>query len=382
MDFDLSEHHQILKDSVRRFAVQEIGPKVAVMDRDETFDEVLWQKGRELGFVGMGISPEYDGSFSDYVSLGIIAEEVSKIDPGVAVVFGAHSVLCGNNIERNGTKGQKEKYLPQLASGKMRGCMGITEPEAGSDALSIRTRARKVGREYVLNGSKMFISNAPIADVALIYASTDPSRGAKGLSAFIVEKAFPGYTRGKSLSKMGLRSSPTGEIILEECRVPEENLLGNVEGTGLAIMFSGLDVERILWSCQAIGIAQAAFDAAHTYAKERRQFTQPIISFQMIQDKLATMLVEIDAARLLAYKGLVSLDKGNKRQTRMLAAQVKLYACEMVNRITSDALQIHGGYGYMKEFPLERFLRDGRAYAIGAGTSEIQKLIIGSYLMT
>jgi len=382
MDFDLSEHHQILKDSVRRFAVQEIGPKVAVMDRDETFDEVLWQKGRELGFVGMGISPEYDGSFSDYVSLGIIAEEVSKIDPGVAVVFGAHSVLCGNNIERNGTQGQKEKYLPQLASGKMRGCMGITEPEAGSDALSIRTRARKVGRDYVLNGSKMFISNAPIADVALIYASTDPSRGAKGLSAFIVEKAFPGYTRGKSFSKMGLRSSPTGEIILEECRVPEENLLGGVEGTGLAIMFSGLDVERILWSCQAIGIAQAAFDAAHKYAKERRQFTQPIISFQMIQDKLATMLVEIDAARLLAYKGLVSLDKGNKRQTRMLAAQVKLYACEMVNRITSDALQIHGGYGYMKEFPLERFLRDGRAYAIGAGTSEIQKLIIGSYLMT
>jgi isovaleryl-CoA dehydrogenase len=382
MDFDLSEHHQILKDSVRRFAIQEIGPKVAVMDRDETFDEVLWQKGRELGFVGMGIGPEYGGSFSDHVSLGIMAEEVSKIDPGVAVVFGAHSVLCGNNIERNGTEGQKEKYLPLLASGKMRGCMGITEPEVGSDALSIRTRARKVGREYVLNGTKMFISNAPISDVALIYATTDPTLGPKGLSAFIVEKAFPGYTQGKSLSKMGLRSSPTGEIILEECRVPEENLLGGVEGTGLAIMFSGLDVERILWSCQAIGIAQAAFDAAHKYAKERRQFTQPIISFQMIQDKLATMLVDIEAARLLAYKGLVSLDKGNKRQTRMLAAQVKLYACEMVNRITSDALQIHGGYGYMKEFPLERFLRDGRAYAIGAGTSEIQKLIIGSYLMT
>ena len=382
MDFDLSEHHQILKDSVRRFAVQEIGPKVAGMDRDEIFDEVLWQKGRELGFVGMGISPEYGGSFSDHVSLGIMAEEVSKIDPGVAVVFGAHSVLCGNNIERNGTKGQKEKYLPLLASGEMRGCMGITEPEAGSDALSIRTSARKVGREYVLNGTKMFISNAPIADVALIYATTDPSQGPKGLSAFIVEKAFPGYTPGKSLSKMGLRSSPTGEIILEECLVPEENLLGGVEGTGLAIMFSGLDVERILWSCQAIGIAQAAFDAAHKYAKERRQFTQPIISFQMIQDKLANMLVEIEAARLLAYKGLVSLDKGNKRQTRMIAAQVKLYACEMVNRITSDALQIHGGYGYMKEFPLERFLRDGRAYAIGAGTSEIQKLIIGSYLMT
>lgn len=382
MEFDLAEHHQILKESVRRFAVQEIGPKSADMDRDETFDEALWQKGRDLGFVGMGISPEYGGSFLDHVSLGIMAEEVSKVDPGVAVVFGAHSVLCGNNIEHNGTALQKEKYLPPLASGALRGCMGITEPEAGSDALSIRTRARKDGHEYVLTGSKMFISNAPIADVALIYATVDPALGVKGLCAFIVEKDFPGYSRGRSLSKMGLRSSPTGEIMLEECRVPEENLLGGKEGTGLSIMFSGLDVERILWSCQAIGIAQAAFDAALKYARERSQFMQPLISFQMIQDKLATMLVEIDAARLLAYKGLSCLDKGDRRQTRMLAAQVKLYACEMVNRITTEALQIHGGYGYMKEFPLERYLRDGRAYAIGAGTSEIQKLIIGSYLMT
>ncbi|HVN70526.1 MAG TPA: acyl-CoA dehydrogenase family protein [Desulfomonilia bacterium] len=381
MEFDLSEHHQILKETVHRFSAQEIAPRVEGMDRDEAFDQYLWNKGAELGFVGMGISPEYGGSFIDYLSLGIMAEEVSKVDPGVAVVFGAHSVLCGNNIERNGTGEQKKKYLPLLASGRMRGCMGITEPDAGSDALSIRTRARKEGNEYILNGSKMFISNAPIADVALIYASTDPSLGPQGLSAFIIEKSFPGYTRGRSLSKMGLRSSPTGEIIMEDCRVPEQNLLGGKEGTGLAVMFSGLDVERILWSAQAIGIAQAAFDAALKYAKERRQFNNHIIAFQMIQDKLASMLVEIEAARLLAYKGLACLDKGRKRETRMIAAQVKLYACEMVNRITSDALQIHGGYGYMKEFPLERYLRDGRAYAIGAGTSEIQKLIIGGYLM-
>ena len=381
MDFDLSEHHQILRDSIRRFSIQEIAPRVEAMDRDETFDEDLWLKGKELGFVGMGISQEYGGSFVDYLSLGIMAEEVSKIDPGVAVVFGAHSVLCGNNIERNATSAQKNKYLPLMASGKLRGCMGITEPEAGSDALSLRTRARKDGSGYVLNGSKMFISNAPIADVALVYAATGPGGGAKGLSVFIVEKDFPGYTRGRSLSKMGLRSSPTGEIILEDCRVPEENLLGGAEGAGLSIMFSGLDVERILWSCQAVGIAQAAFEAALKYAKERRQFGQPIITFQMIQDKLACMLTEIDAARLMAYKGLACLDKGDRRQARMLAAQVKLYACEMVNRVTSEALQIHGGYGYMKEFPLERFVRDARAYAIGAGTSEIQKLIISGYLM-
>ncbi len=381
MDFDLSQEHLILKETVHRFALQEIEPRVSSMDRDETFDEYLWEKGAELGFVGMGISPEYGGSFNDHVSLGIMAEEVSRVDPGVAVVFGAHSVLCGNNIERNGTDAQKNKYLPLLASGRRRGCMGITEPEAGSDALSIRTRARKNGNDYVLNGSKMFISNAPIADTALIYATTDPSRGPGGLSAFIVEKEFPGYHKGKSLSKLGLRSSPTGEIVLEDCIVPEGNLLGGVEGNGLAIMFSGLDVERILWSCQAVGIASAAFDAALRYAKERRQFSQALISFQMIQDKLANMLVEIEAARLMAYKGLACLDQGKKRQTRMIAAQVKLYACEMVNRVTSEALQIHGGYGYMKEFPLERYLRDGRAYAIGAGTSEIQKLIIGGYLM-
>ena len=381
MDFDLTEEHLILRETVRRFAQQEIEPRVSSMDRDETFDEYLWKKGAELGFVGMGISTEYGGSFSDHVSLGVMAEEVSRIDPGVAVVFGAHTVLCGNNIERNGTDDQKRRYLPLLASGSRRGCMGITEPEAGSDALSIRTRARRDGSVYVLNGSKMFISNAPIADTALIYVATDPSRGHGGLSAFIVEKEFPGYHRGKSLSKLGLRSSPTGEIILEDCIVPEENLLGGAQGNGLSIMFSGLDVERILWSCQAVGIAGAAFDAALKYARERRQFSQPLITFQMIQDKLANMLVEIEAARLMAYKGLACLDQKRKRQTRMIAAQVKLYACEMVNRVTSEALQIHGGYGYMKEFPLERYLRDGRAYAIGAGTSEIQKLIIGGYLM-
>lgn len=381
MDFDLTEEHLILRETVRRFAQQEIEPRVSSMDRDETFDEYLWKKGAELGFVGMGISTEYGGSFSDHVSLGVMAEEVSRIDPGVAVVFGAHTVLCGNNIERNGTDDQKRRYLPLLASGSRRGCMGITEPEAGSDALSIRTRARRDGSVYVLNGSKMFISNAPIADTALIYAATDPSRGHGGLSAFIVEKEFPGYHRGKSLSKLGLRSSPTGEIILEDCIVPEENLLGGAQGNGLSIIFSGLDVERILWSCQAVGIAGAAFDAALKYARERRQFSQPLITFQMIQDKLANMLVEIEAARLMAYKGLACLDQKRKRQTRMIAAQVKLYACEMVNRVTSEALQIHGGYGYMKEFPLERYLRDGRAYAIGAGTSEIQKLIIGGYLM-
>jgi isovaleryl-CoA dehydrogenase len=380
MDFELNEEQRMLQETVRRFAQKEIAPLVGKMDEEEIFIEELWDKARDMGFIGMGIAPEYGGTLVDYLSLGIIAEEVSKVDPGVAVVMGAHSLLCGDNIARNGTTQQKEKYLPLLASGQKRGCMGLTEPGAGSDAISLKTRARKAGSEYILNGSKTFISNAPIADIALIYATTDPGLGVGGLSAFIVEKDFPGYQVGKKFSKMGLRSSPTGEIVLEDCRVPEENLLGGVEGSGLQIMFSGLDIERFLWSCQAIGIAQAAFDAALKYAKQREQFSQPIFNFQMIQDKLATMLVEIEAARLLAYKGLSCWDKKKFKETRMLAAMVKLYACEMVNRVTAEAVHIHGGYGYMKEFPVEKYMRDAKVYAIGAGTSEVQKLIIANYL--
>lgn len=380
MDFELTDEQRMLQESARRFAQKEIAPHVARMDEEEIFVEELWDKAVEIGFVGMGIPQEYGGTHNDYFSLGIMGEETSKVDPGVAVVCGAHTLLCGDNISRNGTSEQKEKYLPLLASGKKRGCMGLTEPGAGSDALSIRTIARKDGDGYVLNGTKTFISNAPIADIALIYATTDPSLGIHGLSAFIVEKDFPGYQAGRKLSKMGLRSSPTGEIILEDCRVPEENLLGGAEGKGLKVMFSGLDIERFLWSCQAIGIAQAAFEASLKYSKERQQFSQPIFNFQMIQDKLANMLVEIEASRLLAYKGLTCWDNRDFKKTRMLAAMVKLYACEMVNRVTAEAVHIHGGYGYMKEFPVEKYMRDAKVYAIGAGTTEIQKLIICGYM--
>jgi len=350
------------------------------MDREEKFVEDLWEKAKSLGFLGMGIPPEYGGTLTDYISLGLMAEEQAKVDAGVGVVYGAHGLLCGNNIARNGTEEQKEKYLPVLASGEKRGCMGLTEPEYGSDAVSLKTRACKVGDEYILNGTKTFISNAPIANIAVIYATLDPALGAKGLCTFIVEKDFPGYHVGREFSKMGLRSSPTGEIILEDCHVPEANLLGGVEGKGVKQMFSGLDVERLMWSSLAIGIAQAAFDASLKYAKERQQFGQPVFNFQMIQDKLATMLVEIEAARLLTYKGLTYWDQGNFREARMLASQAKFYACEMVVRVTGEAIQIHGGYGYMKDFPVERYMRDAKAFPIGAGTTEIEKLIIAGYL--
>ena len=380
MNFDLTEEQKMLREMVREFCEREIAPLVEEMDREEKFVEDLWEKAKSLGFLGMGIPPEYGGTLTDYIPHGLMAEELAKVDAGVGVVYGAHGLLCGNNIARNGTEEQKEKYLPVLASGEKRGCMGLTEPEYGSDAVSLKTRARKVGDEYILNGTKTFISNAPIANIAVIYATLDPSLGAKGLCTFIVEKDFPGYHVGREFSKMGLRSSPTGEIILEDCHVPEANLLGGVEGKGVKQMFSGLDVERLMWSSLAIGIAQAAFDASLKYAKERQQFGQPVFNFQMIQDKLATMLVEIEAARLLTYKGLTYWDQGNFREARMLASQAKFYACEMVVRVTGEAIQIHGGYGYMKDFPVERYMRDAKAFPIGAGTTEIEKLIIAGYL--
>ena len=380
MNFDFTEEQKMLQETVRKFAEKEVAPLVEEMDREEKFIEDLWEKAKPVGFLAMGIPDEYGRMLTDYLSFGIMAEEISKIDPGVGVVYGAHALLCANNIARNATEEQKQKYLPILASGAKRGCMGLTEPGAGSDAISLKTRAIRDGDYYILNGTKTFISNAPIADIALIYATTDPALGIGGLCAFIVEKDFPGYKVGKKLSKMGLRSSPTGEIILEDCRVPAANLLGGVEGKGIKTMFSGLDVERFMWACMSVGIAEAAFAAALKYAKEREQFGQPIFNFQMIQDKLVTMLVEIEAAKLLTLKGIACWDQGNFKEARMLAAQAKLYACEMVNRVTAEAVHIHGGYGYMKEFPVERYMRDAKVFAIGAGTSEVQKLIIANYL--
>ncbi len=375
MDLKLKEEQRMLRETVRKFAEKEIAPLVEEMDHEEHFVEELWEKAKPLGFLGMGVPPEYDGMLTDYLSFGLMGEELGRVDAGVATVYGAHGLLCANNIARNATDYQRDKYLSVLAQGEKRGCMGLTEPGAGSDAISLKTTARKEGNEYILNGTKTFISNAPIADIALIYA-----QGSDGLCTFIVETDFPGYSVGKKLSKLGLRSSPTGEIILEECRVPEENLLGGVEGKGLKQMFSGLDVERFMWSCLAIGIAQAAFEAALRYSKERAQFGQPIYSFQMIQDKLVTMLVELEASRLLTYKGLTCWDEGNHREARMLAAQAKLYACEMAVRVTGEAVHIFGGYGYMKEYPVERYMRDAKVFPIGAGTTEVQKLIIASYL--
>jgi len=380
MDFEFTNEQKMLQDTVRRFAEKEVAPLVEEMDREEKFIEDLWEKAKPTGMLGIGIPPEDGGTLSDYMSFGLMGQELAKVDAGVGVVFSEHALLCANNIARNATAEQKKKYLPLLAGGEKRGCMGLTEPGAGSDALSLKTRARREGDSYILNGTKTFISNAPDAEIALIYATTDPALGASGLCAFIVERGFPGYKVGKKLSKMGLRSSPTGEIIMEDCRVPVENLLGGVEGKGLKCMFSGLDIERFLWACTSIGIAEAAFSYALKYSKQREQFGQPIFNFQLIQDKLVTMLVEIEAAKLLTYKGLTCWDQGKFKEARMLAAQAKLYACEMTCRATAEAVHILGGYGFMKEYPVERYMRDAKVFPIGAGTSEVQKLIIANSL--
>jgi isovaleryl-CoA dehydrogenase len=376
MDFSITEEQRMYMDTIRKFAEKEILPRVEEMDNEEHFAPELWEKAKSIGIHGMAVPADDGGGLTDYLSLAIYMEEISRADAGTCVTLGAHALLYGNNVARNATDEQKSRYVPKIISGENCGCLGLTEPGAGSDALSLRTRARREGDYYILNGTKTFISNAPMADVALIYATIDPALGNAGLCAFIVEKDFPGYKVGRKLSKMGLRSSPTGEIIMEDCKVPVENLLGGKEGKGLKTMFSGLDVERFIWSSMANGIAAAAFAAALKYAKEREQFGQPIFNFQMIQDKLATMMVELEAARLLTYKGATAFDQGKFQEARMLAAQSKLYACEMANRVAAEAVHIHGGYGYMKEFPVERYMRDAKVFPIGAGTSEVQKLIL------
>lgn len=378
MDFNLDEEYRILKETVRKFCETEWAPIAAKVDGAEDFPDEQWNKLKELGLLGMGIPEEYGGSFRDYLSMAVTSLEMGRVEAGIATSFGAHALLCANNIARNATDTQKAEYLPSLANGECIGCLAITEPSAGSDAMSLKTTARKDGDSYVISGTKTFITNAPIADIALVYATVDPALGARGICGFIVEKGFPGYSAGKKFEKMGLRASPTGEIVLDECRVPAKNLLGGVEGRGSAHMLKGLDIERAMWSAIAIGIARRAFEYSRTYVLDRVQFGQPLINFQMVQDKLATMATSLEASELLLNKTIWLIDR--EEDSRMLASYLKLFACEMVNLVTADAVHLHGGYGYMREFPVEKLMRDAKVFAIGAGTSEVQKMIIAHYL--
>jgi len=380
MDFLLNDEQRMARNAAREFAEKEIMPRAEKMDRNEQMDEELLRKLADLGYMGISIPEEYGGSLTDAVTDIVISMEIGRGDAGVATTMGASGGLFGGNLNDTGTPEQKQRYLPKIASGEWIGCMGLTEPGAGSDAFSIKTRAEKKGDRYILNGTKTFISNAPIADVALIYATVNPKAGKKGICTFIVEKDFPGYSAGRKFEKMGLRSSPTGEIVLEDCEVPEENLVGMEEGKGFRYMVMGLNSERIGWSALAVGLAKAAYQAAFKYSMEREQFGMPIVTFQLVQDMLAKMSTDVYLGEQSCVCASTMLNQG--LDIALVAAQCKLFCCEMVMRVTSDAVQVHGGYGYTREFPVERYMRDAKVFAIGAGTSEVQKLLIVHQLMS
>lgn len=374
MDFELDESHAFLKQTVRDFAEKEIFPIAEIIDRDERFPVDLFERLAELGYTGVGIPQQYQGTFSDYLSVVIMGEELSRVSASIPVALFPHAILCAHNIYRYGTEGQRDRYLPDLAKGKKWGAMALTEVSAGSDALAIRTRAERSGNDYLLNGSKTFVTNVPFADVYLIYAKTDPKKGPDGVSAFVVEKGFAGFSTGKNFEKMGLRGSPTGEVFLDACRVPADNLLGGAEGKGFKHLIEGLDVERVTWSSIALGIAQASFESALTYSHEREQFGKPIIDFQMIQRIISEMAVSVEAARLLVYKAARLLDKGKK--ARFEASSAKLFSTETAVKVSGDALQVYGGAGYIKDYPVERYFRDAKILTVAAGSSEVQRMII------
>jgi isovaleryl-CoA dehydrogenase len=378
MDFDLTQEQQMLKETVAKFVNRDVIPLAPELDETERFPEESFKTMAEMGLFGISIPEEYGGSGSDFLSCVLVMEELARGCMATANTYGAHAILCTENIYRNANEAQRRKYVPDLIQGKSIGAICITEPEAGSDALSMKTRAVKQGDRYVLNGTKMFITNGPVMDVGVVYAKTDPDEGQKGISAFIVESGFPGFKRGKSLKKMGVRGSPTSEVIFEDCEVPAENLLGE-ENQGLKVLMSGLDRERIVYSIAPIGGAQGAFELALRYASQRIQFGAPIISFQMIQEMLADMATDIQTGRILAYWAATQCQV--RERVRLEASYAKLFCSQVGMRVVNKANQIFGGYGFMREYPIERMYRDIKGIEFGAGTTQIQKLIIVGELM-
>ncbi len=383
MDFQLTDEQRMIKETVYKWAVNELGPLQEKIDDEDWFPPDFFKKCAEIGILGITIDEKYGGLGGDVLMQTLAIEEMSRICPALAMTYGAHSNLCANNIHKNANDFLKEKYLPPLVSGEKIGALGLTEPNAGSDAMSLRTRAVKKGDKYILNGSKIFITNGTIADTLLVYAKTDPDRGAKGISAFIVEKGFPGFSVSRKLKKCGMRGSPTAELMFEDCEVPAENLVGE-ENMGVRVMTRGLDIERIVLAGGSIGMAQQALDYSVQYAVDREQFGQPIAKFQMIQQKLADMYARTEAARLLVYRAAelaqTATQGGKGTELTRLAAASVLLAAETATWVCDQAIQIHGGYGYCLEFPVQKLWRDAKLYEIGAGTSEVRRMIIAREL--
>ncbi len=377
LDFGLGETHDLLRQTLQSFCAQEIAPRAAQIDRDNAFPPDLWRKLGELGLHGMTVAEEYGGSAMGYLAHIIAVEEISRASAAVGLSYGAHSNLCVNQIHRNGTEAQKRKYLPKLVSGQWVGALAMSEPEAGSDVVSMKLRAEKKGDRYVLNGSKMWITNGGDADVLVVYAKTDPAAGPRGITAFLVEKGMKGFTAGNKLDKLGMRGSNTYPLFFENCEVPEENVLGKVN-EGVKVLMSGLDYERAVLAGGPLGIMAACMDVVLPYVHERRQFNQPIGRFQLMEGKLADMYTTWQACRAYVYAVGQALDRSDhSRKLRKDCAGVILYAAEKATWMAGEAIQALGGNGYINDYPTGRLWRDAKLYEIGAGTSEIRRMLIG-----
>jgi isovaleryl-CoA dehydrogenase len=376
-NFDLGETADMLRDSVRGFAADRIAPRADEIDRSNTFPRDLWPELGKLGVHGITVEEEWGGAGLGYLEHCVAMEEISRASGSVGLSYGAHSNLCVNQIRRNGTDAQKRQYLPKLISGEHVGALAMSEPGAGSDVVSMKTRAEKKGDHFVLNGSKMWITNGPEAETLVVYAKTDPEAGARGITAFLIEKGFKGFSTAQKLDKLGMRGSDTCELVFADCEVPAVNVLGDVGG-GVNVLMSGLDYERVVLSAGPLGLMQACLDAVMPYVHERKQFGQPIGEFQLVQGKVADMYVTMNAAKSYVYAVAKACDRGET--TREDAAGAILYAAENATRIALDAIQLLGGNGYTNEYPVGRYLRDAKLYEIGAGTSEIRRMLIGREL--
>ncbi|MGD1878482.1 MAG: isovaleryl-CoA dehydrogenase [Kiloniellaceae bacterium] len=377
LNFDLGETADLLRDTVMSFSAEEIAPLAEEIDRSDSFPRQLWPKMGALGLHGMTVEEDYGGSGMGYLEHCVAMEEVSRASASVGLSYGAHSNLCVNQIRRNGSEEQKRRYLPGLISGEQVGALAMSEPGAGSDVVGMRPRADRKGDRYVLNGSKMWITNGHEADTLVVYAKTDPDAGPRGISAFVVEKDFKGFSVAQKLDKLGMRGSPTSELVFEDCEVPEENLLGVLD-KGVNVLMSGLDYERVVLAAGPIGIMQACMDLAVPYIHERKQFGQAIGEFQLIQGKMADMYTTMNAARAYVYAVAKACDRGET--TRKDAAGAILYAAEKATWMALETIQTLGGNGYINDYPAGRLLRDAKLYEIGAGTSEIRRMLIGREL--
>jgi len=377
LDFDLGENADMIRDSAKSFADDQIAPRAAEIDRTDEFPRDLWPKMGELGLHGITVEEEWGGLGLGYLEHVVAMEEISRASAAVGLSYGAHSNLCVNQMRRWGTDAQKKKYLGKLVSGEHLGSLAMSETGAGSDVVSMKLKAEKKGDRWILNGSKMWITNGPSADTLIIYAKTAPEKNSHGISAFIVEKGFKGFSVAQKLDKLGMRGSETGELVFQDCEVPEENLIGPLNG-GVEVLMSGLDYERSVLAAGSTGIAQACMDVVLPYVRDRKQFGKPIGEFQLIQGKLADMYVKMNAAKAYVYAVAKACDAG--RTARKDAAGAILFAAETATQLALDAIQILGGNGYINDYPTGRLLRDAKLYEIGAGTSEIRRWLIGREL--